>query len=77
MITKHSTTGMKPDGAKHKYNHFEVWLNINSKAAYNRKCHPLEIGSQVRTHVKPKNMKKQNVPVWSKAVFKITFTKDN
>ena len=35
--TKHSTTGMKPNEAKKKDNHFEVWLNINSKATYNRK----------------------------------------
>ena len=35
--TKHSTTGMKPNEAKKKDNQFEVWLNINSKATYNRK----------------------------------------
>ena len=31
----------------------------------------------MRTYVKPKNMKKGNVSVWSKEVFKITFIKDN
>ena len=70
--TKHSTTGMQPNGAKKKDNHFEVWLNINSKAIYSRKCPPLSIGSQVRTYAKPKSMKKQNVSVWSKEVVKIT-----
>ena len=35
--TKHPTIGRKPNEAKKKYNHVEVWLNINSKAAYNRK----------------------------------------
>ena len=47
---------MEPNEAKKKDNHFEVWLNINSKATYNRKYPPLKIGSQVRTYVKPKSM---------------------
>ena len=75
--TKHSTTGMQPNEAKNKYNNFEVWFNINSKATYSRKYPPLSIGSQVRTYVKPKSMKKQNVSVWSKEVFNITFIKDS
>ena len=75
--TKHSTTGMKPNEANNKYNHFEIWLNMISKASYNRKYPPLKIGSQVRTYVKPTSMKKQHVSVWSNEVFKFTFIKDN
>ena len=33
--------------------------------------------SQVRTYVKPNSMKKRNVSVWSKEVFKVTVIKDN
>ena len=49
---------------------------MNSKATYKGKK-TLIIGDQVRTYVKPKNMKKQNVSVWSKDVLKIMFIKDN
>ena len=41
---------MQPNEAKKKDNHFEVWLNINSKATYNHK-YPLIIGDQGRTYV--------------------------
>ena len=37
----------------------------------------MNIGSQVRTYVKPTSMKKGHASVWSKDVFEITFTKDN
>ena len=66
--TLHSTTGMKPNEAKKKDNHFEGWSNINSKATYSRKYPPLKVGEQVRTYVKPKSMKKGTDSVWSKEV---------
>ena len=52
--TSHSTTGMKPNGAKRKYNHFDVWLAINSKATYRRNYKPVKVCDKVRTYVKPK-----------------------
>ena len=74
--TSHSATGMKPNDAKKTDNHFDAWLNINSKATYNRKYTPLKIGSQVRTYVKPKSFKKGNGSAWSKDVYTISFTND-
>ena len=74
--TSHSTTGMKPNEATQKYNHFDVWLNIHSKSTYNRKYKPVKVGGEVRTYVKPNSMKKGNVSVWSKDVYTITFTND-
>ena len=73
--TSHSTTGMKPNEANKKDNHFDVWLNINSKATYNRKYNPIQVGDKVRTYVKPTSMKKGHVSVWSKDVYTITFIK--
>ena len=73
--TSHSTIGMKPNDAKRKDNDFVVWLNVNSKAMYNRKYKPIKVGDQVRTYVKPKSMKKGSVSVWSKDVYTITFIK--
>ena len=49
-----------------------MWLNINSKASYNRKYKPKKVGDKVRTYVKPNSMKKGRVSVWSKEVFEIT-----
>ena len=73
--TKHSTTGLAPNEATTKDNHFDVWLNINNKATYNRKYPPIKLGGQVRTDVKPKSMKKGTVSVWSKDVYTIAFIK--
>ena len=74
--TKHSTTGMQPNEAKKKDNHFEVWLNISNKATYNRKYQPLKVGDKVRTYVKPKSFKKGYESVWSKEVYTIQLIKD-
>ena len=74
--TKHSTTGLPPNEAKKKDNHFEVWLNISNKATHNRKYPPLKVSSQVRTYVKPKSFKKGYESVWSKDVYTITCIKD-
>ena len=63
--TPHSTTRMKPNEAVKSSNHFDVWLEINSEATYNRKYKPIKFGDKVRTYVKLKNMKEGNVPVWS------------
>ena len=71
--TLHSTTGMKPNEAKKKDNHFEVRLNISSNATYSRKSPPLKVGDKVITFVKPKSMKKGTDSVWSKEIFEITF----
>ena len=67
---------MQPNEAKKKDNHFEVRLNISSKATYSRRDPPLRIGDKVRTCVKPKSMKKGTDSVWSKEVYTITFIKD-
>ena len=74
--TKHSTTDFSPNEAKKKDNHFEVWLNITSKATYNRKYPPLKISDKVRTYVKQKSMKKGTDSHWSKEIYTITFIKD-
>ena len=74
--TKHSTTGMQPNEAKKKDNHFEVWLNISNKATYNRKYQPLKVGDKVITYVKPKSFKKGYESVWSKEVYTIQLIKD-
>ena len=74
--TKHSTTDFSPNEAKKKDNHFEVWLNITSKATYNRKYEMLKVSDQVRTYVKPKSMKKGTDSYWSANVYTITFIKD-
>ena len=57
--TKHSTTGLPPNEANKKSNHFEVWLTIINKATYNRRYPTLKIGDKVRTYVKPKSFKKR------------------
>jgi len=74
--TKHSTTGFSPNEAKKNDNHFEVWLNITSKANFNRKYEMLKVGDKVRTYQKPKSMKKGTDSYWSKEVYTITFIKD-
>ena len=61
---------------KQKDNHFDVWLNINSKATYNRTYKPIKVGDKVITYVKPTSMKKGNVSVWLKYVYTITTIKD-
>ena len=66
---------MKPTEANKKYNHFDVWLIINSEATYNRKCKPIKVGDKIRTHVNPNSMKKGHGSVWSKDVYTITFIK--
>ena len=48
--TKHSTTNMTPHEAKKKDNHVEVWLNIRSKANFNRKYPPLKVGDSARPY---------------------------
>ena len=57
--TKHSTTNMTPHEAKKKDNHVEVWLNIRSKANFNRMYPPLKVGDSVRTYIKPHTFKKK------------------
>ena len=74
--TKHSTTDFSPNEAKKKDNHFDVWLNIYSKANFNRKYPPLKVGNKVRVYQKPKSMKKGTDSYWSKDVYTITFIKD-
>ena len=74
--TKHSTTGLAPSETKHNDNHFDVWLNVHSKATYKRKYQPTKVCDQVRTYVKPTSMKKGTVSVWSKYVYIITPTRD-
>ena len=59
---------MEPNDAVKPSNRFDVCLTINSKATYNRKLKPIKIGGKVRTHVKPKSMKKGTDSVWSKEV---------
>ena len=54
---KHSTTGLAPNEAVKPSNHMEVCLNTGSKATYNRKHPPLNIGSQVKVYQKPKSFK--------------------
>ena len=75
--TKHSTIGMKPNGAKRKDNHIEAWLNIRSTTTFSSTYPPLKIGDNVRTYIKPHTFKKGYQPSWSKVVYKITFIKNN
>ena len=72
----HSTTGMTPHDAKKKDNHIEVWLNITSKANFNRKYPPLAVGQKVRTYIKPHTFKKGYTPSWSKEIYTIQLIKD-
>ena len=74
--TKHSTTGLPPNGATNKSNKFEVWLNISNKATYNRRYPPLKVGQKVRTYVKPKSFKKEYESVWSSQIYTIQLIKD-
>ena len=74
--TKHSTTDFSPNEAKKKDNHFDVWLNIYSKANFNRKYPPLKVSDQVRVYQKPKSMKKGTDSYWSTNVYTILFIKD-
>ena len=74
--TKHSTTGFSPNEAKKKDNHMDVWLNISSKANFNRKYPPLKVFDKVRVYQKPKSFKKGYESVWPKEVYTITFIKD-
>ena len=74
--TKHSTTNMTPHDAKEKDNHVEVWLNIRSKADFNRKYPPLKVGDSVRTYIKPHTFKKGYSSSWSKEIYEITYIKD-
>ena len=73
--TKHSTTGLAPNEAVKPSSHMDVWLSISSKATYNRNYPPLKIGSQVRTYVKPHNMKKGHGCSWSNQVYTIQLIK--
>ena len=74
--TKHSTTDFSPNEAKKKDNHFDVWLNIYSKANFNRKYPPLKVSDQVRVYQKPKSMKKESDSYWSTNVYTVMFIKD-
>ena len=67
---------MTPHEAK-KNNHVEVWLNIRSKAHFNRKYPPLKVGDSVRTMIKKHTFKKGYTSSWSKGVYQITYMKDN
>ena len=67
--TKHSTTGFSPNQAKQGNDDIEIWLNIESKATYNRKYPPLKKGSEVRTYIKPKTMTKGYESRGSKEVY--------
>ena len=40
---KHSTTGVTPNGGKRDDNEFNVWLNIENKTEFNRKCTLLSV----------------------------------
>ena len=75
--TKHSTTNMTLHEAEKNDNHDEVWLNIRSKANFNRKYPPLKVGDFVRTYIKPHSFKKGYTSSWSKEVYQITYIKDN
>ena len=66
---------MQPNEAVKPSNHMEIWLNICSKATYNRKCPHLKIGSQVRTYVQPKSMKKGHGSSWSRETYTIQLIK--
>ena len=75
--TKHSTTGFSPNQAKQGKDNIEIWLNIESKATYNRKYPPLKKGSEVRTYIKPKTMTKGYDSRWSKEVYKVVAITDH
>ena len=64
--TKHSTVGMTLHMAKQSSNHVEVWLNIHSKANFNRKYPPLNVGDSVRVYIKPKSFKQGHESTLSK-----------
>ena len=75
--TVHSSIKMTPNEAKHPDHRLQVWLNIKSKATFNRKYEPLKVGDYVRTYVKKKSHQKQTDKRWSEEIYKITFIKDN
>ena len=75
--TEHSTINMKPNEAKDKKNHFEVWLNIHNKSNFARKYPPLKVGDNVRVYIKKKTgFTKGYDPKFSKEIYKVLFYKD-
>ena len=56
--TIHSTTGVTPNIAKEGNNNIEVWMNISSKATYNRKYPPLKVNDNVRVYIKKSHFQK-------------------
>ena len=75
--TEHSTINMKPNEAKDKKNHFEVWLNIHNKSNFARKYPPLKVGDSVRVYIKKKTgFTKGYDPKFSKEIYKVLFYKD-
>jgi hypothetical protein len=75
--TKHSTIRMTPNQAKLGNDNIEVWLNIESKAKYNRTYPPIFKSSEVRTYIKPKTMSKGYDSRWSKEVYKVVAITDD
>jgi hypothetical protein len=75
--TKHSTIRMTPNKAKQGNDNIEVWLNIESKARYNRSYPPLIKSSEVRVYVKPTTMSKGYDSKWSKEVYKVVAITDD
>ena len=73
----HSTIRMSPNRAKLGNDNIEVWLNIESKATYNRKYPPLKKGSEVRVYVKPGSFKKGYDSRWSPTVYKVVAITDD
>jgi len=68
---------MTPNEAKDPDHRLQVWLNIKSKASFNRKYEPLKVGDYVRTFVETKSHSKQTDKRWSEEIYRITFVKDN
>ena len=76
-LSYHSTIKMSPYEAKQPKNHIEVSFNNLSKAKFERKYKPLEVGQNVRIMIKKTNKSKGTDPKWTKEVYQIIGKKDN
>ena len=68
---------MSPYEAKQPKNHIEVSFNNLSKAKFERKYKPLEVGQNVRIMIKKTSKSKGTDPKWTKEVYQIIDKKDN
>lgn len=76
-LSHHSSIKMSPYEAKQPKNHIEVSFNNLSKAKYERRYKPLEVGQNVRVMIKKTTKTKGTDAKWSREVYRVIAKKDN